>query len=485
MRVLSDVLSRLTIRLDEGRRAQVLELALQMYRLPLFGQFLKLHKCVTLVFRRLLSQAMDRPEVLNRMDQLLSLPVPGEVGFSFAEPSNWPGPLDYLAHWSPGGGLPDGFDRSSWNPHVERLIALVRGVSEEARSRAARRLHVLFAIGVLTDEEEAAFGAALWSRTDHSSGLPSQPYYPAFTLLSLPHPPDIDVGETVRMYLLARDFAPVVAGNGVMLRGGDQLARELRGGPAPLIAMTEEDRQAVMVDWTPKEAETILRKMSDLWDQEKGVLKAHLGSHLALPGHDLASRFMDWARLLAEVILPRIADTEDATKGLARDLVLEMDEAGACMSYATPALLYIDEDQLDRSSDRLWRGMQSADPGEVGEAIRGVVLWLMLRSRGGRIPSPPDRLLDELVNKAVVRRMPGLDWTLTHLANLLRLHPEQLEARHLAGLCVALRFLLEDTRLPVAKQPLSHSAPLSPIPVGDRPQYRSLSVALAARLAAR
>lgn len=65
VRVLSDVLSRLSIRLDKPRRSQMLDLALQMYELPLFRQTFKLHDSVSVVLDRLLSQAMSRDEVLS------------------------------------------------------------------------------------------------------------------------------------------------------------------------------------------------------------------------------------------------------------------------------------------------------------------------------------------------------------------------------------------------------------------------------------
>lgn len=487
VRVLSDVLSRLSIRLDEGRRAQMLDLALEMYQLPLFGRFLGLYKSVALVFLRLLSQAMDRTEVLSRMDQLLSLPVPGEAGFRVDQPSEWPEPLDYLVGWPPGSGLPNGFDRSSWDPHVERLISLVRVASEEVRKRAMRRLDKLFIIGALTTEEETAFGVALWSRTDPTSGLPSQTEYPAFGFLALPHPPDVDAESMVRAHLMTQDFPRVVLDDGALrLRGEDPLARELRGGITPFIATTEEEWRAYTVDWTTEEAKAMLRKMSDLWDREKVELRNYLGSGSAPPSHDLTDRFTDWASLLAEVILPRIAEADEATKDLARNLITELDDAGAHVSYAAPALLYLDDGQVGETSRRLWEGMGAQSPEEVGEAIRGVVLWLTLRARDEQIPPPPDYLLNEVVSRTIARKMPGLDRALIHLTNLLRFHPEQLATRHLEGACTALRYLMEDTRLPSAQEHRSpDSAVPSPIAIGDRPRYRTLSASLASHLSAR
>jgi hypothetical protein len=90
-----------------------------------------------------------------------------------------------------------------------------------------------------------------------------------------------------------------------------------------------------------------------------------------------------------------------------------------------------------------------------------------------------------MVNRAVGRRIPGLELTLMHLANLVRLHPGQLSKRHLDGACVALRYLLEDTRWPSEHERREPSAPRSTIPMDDRPEYRRRCTALAACLAVR
>jgi hypothetical protein len=69
--------------------------------------------------------------------------------------------------------------------------------------------------------------------------------------------------------------------------------------------------------------------------------------------------------------------------------------------------------------------------------------------------------------------------------NTVRLHPDQLSVRHLDGACVALRYLLEDTRLPSAQVRQDSSALLSSILMDDRPEVQRLSAILAKPLAAR
>lgn len=486
VRVLSDVLSRLSIRLDDRRRGHMFELATQMYESALFRQSLKLHGCVGLVFGRLLSQAMDRSEVLNQMHRLLSLPIPGDGGFTVSQPSEWPEPLDYLAGWPPGNVLPAGFDRSSWTPHIQRLILLARSSDlGQVRERAIRRLDRLFVLGTMSESESLSFGEALWSSSDPTSRLPSQTGLFAFSFLSLPHPPDIDAEGRVRAHLLARDFPPVVNNGMITLRGQDEVAQELRVGTTPLIAVTEQEWRDFVPDWSQEEAVGMLRKMSDLWNREKDAVRGHLDSSFGLPGGDLAGRFIDWVRLLAEVILPRLSNSDDATKEIARTLVSELNDAGVPTFYATPTLLYLDAGTVQHTSNQLEEGLGSPDSNTVGEAIRGLVLWLTLQARDSRVPSPPGRLLDELVIRILSYRMPGMELALIHLTNLLRIHPEQLGPGHLDVACRALRYLLEDTRLPNAQEQRDLGEIHGPISIGERPRYRALSASLASHLAAR
>jgi len=58
VKVLSYMLSRISIRLSDGQRTRMFERAMAMYEGPLFNQSIVLHDCVRLVFDRLLSQAM-------------------------------------------------------------------------------------------------------------------------------------------------------------------------------------------------------------------------------------------------------------------------------------------------------------------------------------------------------------------------------------------------------------------------------------------
>lgn len=485
IKVLSDILSRLSIRLPKEQRSELFGLALQAYGLPLFRDYNRLHECVTLLFDRLLSQAMEPAEIFEEMGRLLSLPIPEDRNFRVNMPEWWPEPMESLSDWPSAIKLPADYDRSSWDTPIAYLTSIVKDGSAQARRRVLRRLDALFRIDALTDEETAALGEALWEQIDESTQLPSDTGYYGFAFLRLPHPPEIDVESRFRRYALDQNFPSVVVGPGTISPvPTDSLARELHGGSTRLIALTDEE-QRDFVEWSREETVEMLRKLRDRWEGEKEELSPYLGDSADhMLGIDLGGRYRDWVVLLSETILPKLKDADEQVKEDARTLLEELEKSGICILYAVPSLLYLDEGQVDWATERLWRGLESSDADEVGEAIRGIFLWLTVRARESVLPPAPERLLDEIVNRIVARMTPGLDTALIQLSNLLHHAPAEVRDELLNNATIALRYLLKDVKL--SETPgRTDIGEAGPIPVVERPHYRRLSVILASRLWAR
>lgn len=480
-KVLSFTLSRICIRLPAGQRARMFERAMAMYRGPLFKQSIEMHDCVRLVFGRLLSQAMSQEEILGRMDRLLSLLIPEDDGLLVRAPSEWPEPMGYVS-WEPGSKLDPEFDRSAWDPHVERLLSIARDGSGAARGRALQRLLSLYLLEALTEEETSSFGGVLWSRTD-PTGFPSDMQRNLkVSFLSLPSPTSIDVEALFRRHALSLDFSQVsLPDGGLRLSGGDEIvALELHGGGFPMAAVGPE-RRLGPVGWSINDAKAMLRRMWERWKEERDALARYLdgGPDLGLMD-GLVDRFGDWLLLLADTILPRLKEADDEIKGRVQDLLTGLEGIGISTSYAYPATLFLDEAAADQVTERLWKGLSSSEHGEAEEAIKATALWLTLREIDEGIPRPPDHLLEEIVNRIVARKKPALDAALVNVLYVLRGLPHLLGPDLLRALCVGLRYLREDTELPVHPDERDSGGTLSPLSVDDRPRYRRHSAAVAA-----
>lgn len=482
-KVLSYMLSRISIRLPEDRRARVFERAMAMYRGPIFKQSIELHDCVKPIFYRLLSQAMSQDEILRRVDRLLSLPIPEEDGFHVHEASQWPEPMGYIS-WEPGSKLDPGWDRSAWDLHIQRLLSLARHGSDLVRSRALQRLLSLHRLEALTGEEVETLGNVMWSRRD-STGFPAQMAdYLRYSFLVLPSPADVDVEALFRRHALSLNFTQVtLAGGGLQLSAGREIvALELHGGPLPMSALLPE-RRLGPVDWSTEDAETVLRRMWERWNEERETVAKHLGAGFDLGlMHGLGARYGDWMLLLADTLMPRLKDADDEFKDRMWELVTGLEGLGICATYAYPSTLFLDESRGNQVSDRLRRDLNSAKGDEVEEALKATLLWLELQEIDGQIPAPPDDLLEELVDRIVARRKPGLDATLGSVLQILRRRPDRLSQDLLRRLCVGLRYLLRDTELPTESDAPDSDAALSPLPVDDRPSHRKHSAALASAL---
>ena len=483
-KVLSFMLSRISIRLPAEQRARMFERAMAMYRGPLFKQSIEMHDCVGLVLGRLLSQAMGQEEILDRMDRLLSSPMPEDDGLLVRAPSEWPEPMGHVS-WEPGSKLDPEFDRSAWDPHVERLLSIARNGSGVARGRALQRLLSLYQLEALTGVETASFGDVLWSRPD-PTGFPSDmPRNLRVSFLSLPSPASVDVEALFRRYALSLDFSQVsLPDGGLRLSGGEEIAAlELHGGHFPMAAVAPE-RRLGPVDWSTDDVKAMLQRMWERWKDERDTLARYLGdgSDLGLMDN-LVGRFGDWLHLLADTILPRLKEADDETKGQVRDLLTGMESIGISTTYAYPATLFLDEATAPQATDRLWKGLSSSEHREVEEAIKATVLWLTLRGIDEGIPEPPDHLLEEIVNRIVARKTPALDAALVNVLYVLRGLQHLLGSDLLRAMCVGLRYLREDTELPVQTDEQDPGAGSSPLPVDDRPYYRRLSAAVAAAVA--
>jgi hypothetical protein len=258
----------------------------------------------------------------------------------------------------------------------------------------------------------------------------------------------------------------------------NRIIREWLSGTVPLFTRNEEVAQR-FVDWTADEATELLRKAAAWWDDEKAELQEGSIAWFSIAS-TLRQRFADLVPLMSQIILPRLVDVEDETKDLARRLLSEMEQSGFCVLSALPLVLFIDPNSDDEIARKLRVGLNSMKPEEVRDSIIGLFNWLVYGNRQS-IPVPPADLLNELVNRVVTRRQPGLNSAIGQLSVIVRRLPELLNGSQMESLCIALEYLVKETELP-SRQDGAIMNLSTVVPINDRPEYRKLAVELAHRL---
>ncbi|MHC1574414.1 MAG: SIR2 family NAD-dependent protein deacylase [Candidatus Methanogasteraceae archaeon] len=477
----SEFLSRLCFRFSIEQLDQLFDLTVDMYKLPIFRHDHSLHNCVNIRFQILLF-AMPQSEILQRIPELLSLPIPTELGFEVAVPTWWDEPFCYI-EWLEDTELDPGFDRSAWSAPIANLIRVVKDGDIEARTRASNRLSKIHEIDRLTNEESDAFGEALWSRIDRDTGLPSDTGFYSFEFLHLPETKKGIAKENFRKYILSTDF-PRVVERSIAPNGKESkrvhpsvlencYIQEWLSGTVPLFPKNEKERR--LVDWTTDEIIQLLIKANAWWNDEKVELQT------PIIAYTVKSQFSGLVQLVADVILPKLADSDDKTNALAGRLLSDMGQSDFCVLSALPMTLYIDLNSYDEIAQKLRYGLGSTKEEEVHGSTLGIFNWIVHASKGNISP-PPNDLLNELVNRVFSRSQPRLDSAILYVSDIVRRLPDILNESQMKSLCIALEYLIKDTELPEIQDQDAISRVCLTISINERPEYRKLAAELAYRI---
>jgi tetratricopeptide (TPR) repeat protein len=450
IRFFAELLSRLCFRLPPEQVETVFSYAVDIYKHPLFMHNAWLHEAVKVLFKRIL-ETMSPTDVLGRMNSLLALPIPGEGGFEVIEPQTWIEPGEKI-RWTKNFKLPVDFDRSGWNSAIENLLRVVKSGVREARQRAVSRLETLVRIGALTAEETEEFAYRLWSRTDPQTHLPIETNSEVSDfLLFLPNPNAEETKILLRGHLTAQDFPRTVqrhrSGNGQESIGVG-IGTGVNSLINNIIAVTlqpysSSEEQEKLIDWSAEETKFFLDKAVRWWDEEKQYLSRFAGG-FEMASDNIRRQFLQLADLFALVLLPRLANADTEVKESVKRILIEMEVENVFPLSALPSKLYVAPEEVEEIFSKVLIGLRSADEETVAAAAHGARNWLFYARKSGLITFP-ERLLDEIINIAVLRRQPGLLSVIKILAWTAEIVPEALGASHFEDLTMTLEFLKTET----------------------------------------
>lgn len=447
IKLFAELLSRLCFRLPPDQFEIVFGFAVDIYKHPAFRQNYRLHEPVKVLFKRMF-ETMSPTDVLSRMNRLLALAIPGEGDFQVADPPRWVEPCEHI-RWTPNFKMPTAFDRSGWDAAVENLLRIARVGEREARDRAVSRLGVLYQIDGLTANETAEFARAVWSRTDPQTGLPAETHFTTWgLLLSLPSPNLDEAKNLIRAHLTSRNFPrPVqvhVAENGQKSTsvgfgtGADTLIENIVS--VMLQPYSKPEERGKLIDWSEEEVRGFLGKTVALWDEQKAHLD-RLAAGSGMADGNARRQLVQLADLFALVLLPRLASADAETKTTVKRVLAEMETESLFPFSALPSVLFIEPERADEIRLKILNGLRSSDAEAVGDAAHGARNWLFYVRKSGLSAEFPERLLDELVGIAVLRRQPGLLCVVKILAWMVEIIPESFSETHFGDLTVMLEFL--------------------------------------------
>jgi len=464
-----ELLSRLSFRLPPTELERLFDFATRLYSMTSHAWHIQ--DCLTPLFERVLDAA-SFDQVTAWLPRIFSLPILSEGGFVVPEHVKWPEPslfVEWHGHK---------FQADSRDPKLASTVSLLIRLSKEghpeARQRSLLRLAKLLEANLLTKRENSAFIEAIWARTDPVTGLPNETRFYNFAFLEWPRPHEKSAKERLKQLLLSSEIPKIVQVE-QLPDGKKQKSMnfgltkssffpDLFGATKSFWKKEKQDRK---IDWNAEEADALLRKGANWWDDQKQFINDF---------EELRESLRPLVDLLSNIVLPRLNPINDDSLALAKRMLSEMEALKIPIVEALPILAAFDSSS-SIAGEKIHQNLMSNEKEEVTSAISAIFLWAVYSKKRG--PKVPQKLISALAMRILAMRQPGLEMSLAYMSRLIRETPNLITESDFDLLGTALQNLLVETELPSSR--LLSRAEFEPntLPLLKRPSYRQYSARLA------
>jgi SIR2-like domain len=436
LKVCAEVLSRLTLRLENAELVTSFSLALRYRRLPVARARLPLHDACMNWFKRLF-EAADDELILEWLPDLVREPLLDDGLHPALREHSWPEPLAYF----PVGRLRGlAKTRSDLVSKINDAVAwlLQRAATESGLRRrwAVLRLIQIYNPAWMTADQQRQIGELLWTQRA-ANGLPELPGLAIPGLIGLPAVANVDVPVLIKSYILnltARKVISRPADGGVVSSyfAGPSLMSEASDASKPLVCVGNESPDGV--EWNQEEAKQLFHKVLASWANDKVAFESKTPS-LTDP---ILRELRMLSQFLIRVVIPRIDATDrDEWQNLVT-LLREVRDVGVFPTQTLPYLLLHYRGDVETVAKTITDDLYSDSAEAVGAAANALRHWIHLSAAGRVPPPPPPTPLTALIERVIFRRNPGVGRCLAELAFLITEKPEVIDASQAALLAASL-----------------------------------------------
>jgi hypothetical protein len=373
--IYAELLSRLSVRLDDTRALALFKSSLQSANDPRWRVRELLEPLENLLIRSL--SAVPPPRRSPFILDILQFPLPDEAGIGHPFDHDWPDSFKFLSMITAVRPQRD----AEFASRIDVLIDKTQNCPTEVRSRAARLLTKLYMDSVLTEQESLRFGNALWARRKSIVELPCDTTLYSHIFLLLPSP---EPQETIRSLVMARCHELTSSDNFISLASASQ--KRADGKPALLLTREEATAKlAGILAWHPRNDDN--------------------------PFHPVVIENRETRRAigaaLANAIFPALSPG-DLTDAQVQDCMSHLEkELDYSAAQALPQFLRIAPTQTDRVIKLIIRSMVSPKSDCAWAGFNAIYRWLAL-TKDNSVPDMPRKLIDTLLAVIETNRKPGL-----------------------------------------------------------------------------
>lgn len=470
LEALTEVLSRLSFRLDSGALQESFRLAVDYFSRSEIRYDLRLRDSYRSWFRRLF-MASDDEQMLTWLPELLRLPLYETNDRPRVDhPRHWPDPVaDYPVNWARSAKedfpqlLPAASDAIQW------LLERARSETGEGRRRAIIRLIQVCVAGLMSNEQQESLGDLIWEKTG-ANNLPNVPDFPCFYYLQLPAPARIEVASLIKEHIWGLAIGHFRSNEAAEDTGASEATNResffdlLAYASKPVVQLPEQITG--LIEWNPEERREFWAIAIKWWKKNRVLLNVEK-RNFAIGTSSVENAFHHLVTVLARIVFPNMGS---ATEEEWNEVVAFVSEARQHQCYVTAALPYLllhRPQALDDVIETICGDLSSGEEKAVKASARAVRHWVHLGA-GDHLDYPPTTLVDALIRNVAFRRSPGVQTCMDQLTCLLWEKPDLFRVEQIATIVMSLPSWEAAVHLPLSD---GRSAGF---PESERPDLRAL-----------
>ncbi len=457
-----ELLSRLCIRLSDSRLEELLDITINIYKSQKNTPRIGFYDRIGVLFKRI-SYSISQNKLLEKLDDLLNLPIPTANYFTVPITEHFPEPFEYI-DFKDNFQIPKGYNRRSWDNQISNLIQIAKTGTPDERRRSLLRLVRVFKIGGLNAAEIEEFKNALWYKVDPISELPIDTGYLNFVLLGLPELNPGDVKNKYRKWLLSQ---PIPSSITRSMGQDGKMHDSMKGGGGQLTVFIYEwiyssvrlqiettGGERGNIEWSETELLTLFNKISSKWEEQKAWLSEFKEKDSYFYPY-LLEQFKEILILFEQTLLfklDKITDQNDVEQIL--KTFGEFSRYDICTNSAIPGILLVKPGESPKVVNQLRYGLFSPNSEVSKKSIEGFYNYGIL-ANNKKVPPMDEIIISDFVYSIVLRKEPGLSYALEIASQLIREYPELFKEQHIEDLLQSLKNLISPLKRDEKKIQLS------------------------------
>lgn len=378
---LSEIVSRLIIRLNDEQIYIVYNIVLKMYKSFRIQRDYTINKYIGILLKRLFKN-MTNTQKLNKIKELLQIDIYMEKQYKIHREDYQVFLFDYI-----------NFDYNIINNEdstmhefkniIEEIFELLKDKDIAVKDRAFVRLKKLYKLGLLNEKEKEVFGHILWRDVDEFNKLPVSTKFLKNIDINLPSPNDIDIKNLYLNYIKNTDI-PDIYLIGIDEEGNEHISYnhdlKFRNYINTLIGLvytlykTESDKYISLKEENIKE---LLEKLYKFWNNQKEMLITQNPFNIF---DENKEHVRDIIRFLTLVIEPNLLNDDKESIDKLKIILEEIERSGYSILYALPPTLSLGLINETELKNKIVENIISDKDENSIASISAIYYWMLINS---------------------------------------------------------------------------------------------------------